>query len=102
MKKIINGKLYDTDSAKIMAYYKSDYSVNDFHFYEETLYKKKTGEFFIFGEGNGLSNYAESVDINLSRTGKKIIPLSEGEAKKWAEERLSVDAYVDIFGEVEE
>lgn len=102
MKKIINGKLYDTDSAKIMAHYESDYPVNDFHFFEETLYKKKNGGFFLLGEGNGLSGYAESVDVNSSKAGKKIIPLSENEAKKWAEKRLSVDEYVEIFGEVEE
>ena len=51
MKKIINGKVYDTEKAKQVAYYSSAGSWRDFQHYEETLYLKKTGEYFLFGEG---------------------------------------------------
>lgn len=38
-----------------------------------------------------------------SRTGGELIrPVSEAEARKWAEEKLDVDTYESIFGEVSE
>lgn len=45
MKKIINGRRYDTDRAKEVGY---DYYSNpgDFSYWRETLYRKNTGEFF--------------------------------------------------------
>ena len=52
MKKIINGRLYNTESAKKVGYYNNGRIYNDFSFFEETLYRKRTGEFFLHGEGN--------------------------------------------------
>ena len=43
MKKVINGKMYNTDTAKRMADWSYGYPGN-FEYYEEELYKKKTGE----------------------------------------------------------
>lgn len=48
-----------------------------------------------------MSNYAESYG-NERYGGEKIIPLSENEAKEWAERNLDVEEYEAIFGEVEE
>lgn len=101
MNKIIKGKRYSTDSAKAMA---SDEfgSVTDFSHWEETLYRKNTGEYFLYGEGGPASKYAESVGQNQWRGGEKIIPLSIEAAQKWAEEHLDGTEYEKIFGAVEE
>ena len=101
MKKIINGRLYDTEKAKELG---SDSYSNrrDFHYWVETLYKKRTGEFFIYGEGGPLSKYAEAVGLNEWSGGERIMPLSYTEAQEWAENHLSGDEYIDIFGEPEE
>ena len=48
-----------------------------------------------------MSNYAESYG-NERYGGEKIIPLSENEAKKWAENHLDGDEYEKIFGSVDE
>lgn len=48
MKKIINGKKYDTDMAKEVGYDNNGLLCSDFYYIEETLYKKKTGEFFMW------------------------------------------------------
>ena len=45
MKKIINNKLYNTQTATMLASYDNHCLPNDFHYVEETLYRKKTGEF---------------------------------------------------------
>ena len=101
MKKIINGRLYDTETAKELG--GDSYSNRrDFHYWAETLYKKRTGEFFIYGEGGPLSKYAEAVGLNEWSGGERIMPLSYAEAQKWAEEHLDGDTYIEIFGEPEE
>lgn len=102
MKKIINGKKYDTETAKFLIRYSSSYPVNDFHFWEEELYVKKTGEFFLYGEGGPASKYSKSCGMNSWSGGKEIIPLTIEEAKKWVENYFDADDYEEIFGEVEE
>ena len=101
MKKIINGRRYDTDSAKFMA--EDCYSNRtDFGYWHETLYRKSTGEFFLHGEGGAATKYAESVGQNQWSGGERIIPLTLAAAKKWAEEHLDAVEYEEIFGIVEE
>lgn len=89
MKKIINGKLYDTETAREVGSWTNGLGYNDIHFIRRTLYKKKTGEFFSHEEvgSSGLQD---------------IIPLSLQEAKRFAETFLTVEEYIETFGEVEE
>lgn len=102
MKKIINGKRYDTDTAKYLASWSNMDSVSDFHYYCETLFQKRTGEFFLHGEGNGLTKYAEACGTNSWSSGQRLMPMTVDEAKAWAEEHLDGDEYEAIFGEVDE
>lgn len=102
MKKIINGKVYDTTTAKEMASYSNAGSWRDFSHYEETLYLKKTGEFFLFGEGGPMTRYARTIGQNEWSGGKHIEPLTYKAAKEWAEEHLDGDEYEAIFGAVVE
>lgn len=102
MKKIINQKRYDTETAKSCGSWGNDYSKRDFQWCEETLYQKKTGEFFLYGEGGPMSKYAERVGNSGWSSGERLMPLTYDEARQWAEEKLSVDEYEEIFGEVTE
>lgn len=102
MKKIIGGKVYDTEKAKKVASWYSSYARNDFHYYEEELYKKKTGEFFLYGEGNAASPYSRSCGQNEWCGGEKIVPMTFAEAQEWAEKHLDGDEYSAIFGEPDE
>ena len=47
MKKIINGKKYDTETAKWLGDYWNGLGGNDFKKLFETLYQKKTGDYFL-------------------------------------------------------
>lgn len=101
MKKIINGKVYDTEKAECVGDWCNGYSTSDFNYCSETLYRKKTGEFFLYGEGGARTVYAQSRG-NMVCGGMKIIPLTYEKAQKWAEEKLDGEEYEKIFGEIEE
>ena len=102
MKKIINGKIYDTATAERAGGWSNNRSTSDFSYCSEDLYRKRTGEFFLHGEGGPMSKYAVSCGNNEWGYGKQIIPLSYDAARKWAEEHLPADRYEAIFGEVGE
>lgn len=102
MKKIINGKVYDTNSAKEMGSWGNGGTWRDFNHMEETLYRKKTGEFFLHGEGGPMTKYAQASGQNSWIAGDRIMPMTFAEARKWAEEHLDGDEYEEIFGAVTE
>lgn len=95
MKKIINRKLYDTDTAILLGEY--DNELDDLSRIQEKLYQKKNGEYFLFGEGGPRTEYC-SMDGLSCGWGFEIIPFSKNEAMDWSEENLSVDEYIRIFG----
>lgn len=101
MKKIINRKKYDTETAKRIGSYSNGVGYSDLAYFCEELYEKKTGEFFIYKEGGPMSHMGICRDGSIVGS-ENIIPVSENDAKNWVEEHLSVDEYESIFGEVEE
>ena len=51
MKKIINCKMYSTETAAELGEFWNGLSTNDSRNLSETLYRKKNGEFFLYGKG---------------------------------------------------
>ena len=101
MKKVINGSLYDTETAKLLG--EDSYSnPRDFAHWRESLYRTKSGKYFLYGAGGALTKYAVCVGQNEWSGGEKIIPLDLDSAQKWAEEHLDGDEYIKAFGEPEE
>ena len=97
MRKVIKGKLYDTETAQMVAEWSYGYP-RDFEYTSETLYRKRTGEYFIHGEGGPMSKYAESCGQNQWQGGEAIRPLAYDQAKKWMEEYGSAETYESEFG----
>lgn len=102
MKKIIKGRKYDTATANEVACDMYNGSCSDFQWWQEALMQKRTGEYFLYGQGGAMSKYAESCGQNSWCGGSEIIPLTLDEAKRWAEEHMDADRYEEVFGEVEE
>lgn len=75
MKKIIHGKMYDTETARLIKAEDSDSMY-------PSLYRKRTGEYFLGGEG--------------------IEPLTYAQAKEWAEIAMTAEEYETEFGKVTE
>ena len=101
MKKIIAGRMYNTDTATCLGVCAHGMPMT-FGYYEEGLYQKKSGEYYLVGEGGPMSPYAVRIDANNWSGGSRITPLTEAEARKWAEHNLDADAYIAIYGEPQE
>lgn len=100
MKRIICGKVYDTCTAKELASWESSPDATGFDYISETIYQKRTGEFFIFGFGGPDTKYAVSAGQHRWSSGSQIIPLTWDSAREWAENHLSAEEYEKIFGSV--
>lgn len=94
MKKIIKGKLYNTETAESIAVWSNGHFPSDFRHCEESLYKTKKGAWFIAGSGGAMSKYGRSYG-NSTGGGEGIQPLTAEEAKAWLEEK-------DFTAELEE
>lgn len=92
MNKVINGRKYDTKTAQQICY-RSNQCENGFPGSYDTLYRKKTGEFFLCHETTGQMLY----DLK-----DYIMPVSEEEAKEFVAAQMNADGYEAIFGEVGE
>ena len=86
MRKIIGGKKYDTETATCVGSDSYSYP-GDFGYWEECLYRKNNGEFFLHGEGGPMTKYAVDISTNETSGSSRITPMSIEEAKEWAEKR---------------
>lgn len=102
MKKIIKNKIYDTETAEYVGEWENTTDLSNFHRVHETLYRKKNGEYFLHGEGGGLTQYAKQVEMRGFTSGENLVPLEYEAARAWAEEHLDADEYIDEFGEIED
>lgn len=101
MEKIIKGRKYNTETAQEVCGYSNGLPFGDFDWVEETLFVKRTGEYFLCAKGGARSKYAVP-DGDFMGGGSEIIPLSEAEAKSFVEENGDVETYEKYFGEVKE
>ena len=98
MRKIINGKRYDTETATQVAHYRHS-NPGDFAFYAEELYRTRRGNWFLAGEGGPMSAYARSVGQNETAGGSGISPLTSDEARDWLETKGKTLELEKYFGD---
>ena len=102
MRKVINNKVYDTTTAVVVGTYSSSAPTSDLDYRRETLYKKRTGEYFIYGEGGPRSPYAKVMDDGSWGWGEAIHPVSLALAQKFAETKLTAAEYEGAFGALDD
>ena len=103
MKRIIDGKTYDTKTAKRICKLPcaAEYDT-DFYWHNTGLYKSPAGAFFVAGEGNALSMWAETHSLGGRIGGSGLRLITEEEAREFAEAAwLDPEIYADVFGAVE-
>ena len=102
MKKIIDGKVYDTNTAIEVAKYWNGLGSNDFRNISESLYITKKGNWFTAGHGGPMSKYAVS-NGNMTSSGSNLEPISSVDALQWLERHNEVEAIEQYFQfEIEE
>jgi hypothetical protein len=99
MKKIIEGKCYNTETAIEIYEWWNGLSIRDFGHCYETLYRTKKGNYFLLGEGGAMSKYAEYIGMNEVCGSRKIIPLTKDEAIKWGEKKMPADDFLLEFSD---
>lgn len=106
MKKIINGRIFDTEKGVPIGY--SDNlgsgadSVSDFGYWEAELYKTpRSGRFFLAGAGGPMTRWARPSGRTGQTGSSGIIPLDYEEALEWASKYLDPDTVMKHF-EIEE
>lgn len=100
MNKKINGKTYNTETAKAIFVYEGGEGECAI---KETLYKKRTGEFFLFCEGGNTSPYAAcSIEDNGFIAYHRFIVLKDVMVREWVATRIGDAAYLEMFGQTRE
>ena len=103
MKRIIGGATYDTYTAtELYEYQHTAVNCTDFAYYEETLYRTRSGKYFLFGIGGPLSPYSKAYG-NGSSGASEIVPLTDDEARSWLEKFNDPDEICpELFADVAE
>lgn len=101
MRRIIDNRVYDTETASLVGEWAAGCDPGGLDYYEEALHRKRTGEYFVHGSGRAASRYARR-DGGMWASGEAIVPMGYEEARSWAEERLPAEAYEAEFGMPEE
>lgn len=103
MRKIIDGKVYDTATAKLLC----DISVpglhsGDFEWDDTGLYWTQKGTYFVSGCGGPRSRWAESPRPGEYRSGDGLYIIEAADARDLCELHCTVSEYEALFGVVEE
>ncbi len=99
MKRIIDGKVYDTETAACVADWSNGYHGGDFKRCEEGLYRTKKGNWFLAGEGGPMSKYARPVG-NMTSGGEGLEPITADEAREWLEARAFTKELEEYFSDM--
>lgn len=102
MRKIINGRTYNTATSKLIGEWSNGLFTNDFNYCSEDLYKNSKGAYFIHYDGGAMSKYRKYSGPNSWGGDAGITPLTYDEAKEWTEQHLAPEDYTAEFGTPEE
>ena len=86
MRKVIDGKVYDTETAYAICDIPCRFYKNDFGWHDTVLYRSPRGRYFLVGEGHAASMWAVHYgNGNGSGPGSGIRVISAEDARAYAE-----------------
>lgn len=100
-KAIINGRIYNTQTATEVAHYDNGLGTSDFKNFSEHLYVTKRGRWFLWGCGGPASPYGRRVGDMWASSGSagSIRPLEPEDAQNWLEGYGHTDALEQYFAD---
>jgi hypothetical protein len=103
MKKIIDGKTYNTETATFVCSVSGRISDRgDFGFDDTGLYRSPKGQFFISGHGGPRSLWGVTTGPSSWSGGEGLRLVSEDDAREMCERHAKPEVYQEFFGEPEE
>lgn len=105
IRKIINGKRYDTSKALLVGEHDhgSYPGSGDFSHWSAALYKTpRSGRFFLAGQGGAMTMFAQHLPDGGACGGERLIPMSTEDALEWAERYLLAEAIEEHFADMVE
>ncbi len=97
MKKIIDGKRYNTDTADHVANYNNCLPSGDFYWENEDLYITPKGNWFLHGAGGAKTSYCQQIGPREWGGSQRIKPFTPEEAREWLEEHGKTEALERYF-----
>jgi hypothetical protein len=97
IRRIVDGKVYDTSTATLVALLPCRVGVTDFDWHETGVYLTRKGAWFLAGRGDANSMWAVQVDRNSWNGGSGLRVLSAKEARAWLEGADAQDALLKHF-----
>ncbi len=103
MKRVIDGRVYNTETATEVCELPCSYYPGDFNFHQTSLYLTKNGRYFLAGKGGPMTMWAERCGNSGTSGGSGVMPLDKSDARCHAESaELSPEAMTAAGFEVEE
>lgn len=99
MKRIIEGKRYDTETATEVATWNNGRGSSDFRALTETLYRTPKGCWFLYYDGGAMTYAAVPCGNNATSGSSGINRVSENEAKVWLESHNRIEALEQYFAD---
>ncbi len=110
MKKVIGGKLYDTETAELVHKWDNGRYANDFRYRSKSLFRTKKGNWFLYhvggpmtdmGQSCGSNNVCGSSDKELTPAYEiyKIEPISPEDALRFLESHDGAEVALKYFAE---
>lgn len=96
MKKIVNGKLYDVDTAERIHEWDNGYQCNDAHYVSKDLYRTQKGNWFIVVFGGPLSEFGNKCGNNY-HSDQYIQALDASDVVEWLEKHDGTNAILKHF-----
>tara|TARA_R110000868_G_scaffold84647_1_gene238545 strand:- start:101 stop:442 length:342 start_codon:yes stop_codon:yes gene_type:complete len=96
MLRIIDGKTYNTKTARYLCELDSVAYRNDFAYHRTSLYQTKKGALFLAGYGGPLSMWAKSTG-NGTTGGEGVLVIEPDEARSILETENQIEALQELF-----
>lgn len=103
VRRVIDGKIYDTETAQQICGLPCWFNRTDFEWHDTALYRSPKGRYFVAGEGNAASMWSQPVGNNCRGGGRGLRAVDAAEARAIMEDAgCSVDDFRAAGLEVEE
>lgn len=103
MKRVIGGKVYDTETADVVCNLVCDHEYGNFAWHETVLYRTKRGRFFLAGRGGARSMWRTQTGQSSCGPGDGIRAIDADEARTHMEAaHCSTELFARVGLSVEE